>query len=64
MASSFKLGYPVRPSARAIFIGALELGFKARQEDACIFVVLDFGLVCLFAEKAVDEFACGVGTPA
>ena len=42
--------------ARAICIGALKLGFKMRQEDACLFVVLDLGLVCLFAEKAMDQF--------
>jgi hypothetical protein len=42
--------------APAIFIGALKLGFKVRQEDACLCVVLDLGLVCLFAEKAMDQF--------
>ena len=26
------------------------------QEDACLFVVLDFGLECLFAEEAMDKF--------
>jgi hypothetical protein len=26
------------------------------QEDACLFVVLDFGLVGLFTEKATDKF--------
>ena len=42
--------------ARAIFIGALNSGFETRQEDTCRFVVLDFGLVRLFAEKAMDKF--------
>ena len=54
---SFKLGYPVLGIARADFMGALKLGFKARQEDACLFVVLDLSLVCLFAEKAMDSSA-------
>lgn len=49
MALSFKHGYPVRALARAIFIGALNLSIKMGQEDACLFVVLDFGLVRLFA---------------
>jgi hypothetical protein len=42
--------------ARAICIGAFNLGIKMGQEDACLFVILDFGLVCLFAEKAMDKF--------
>jgi len=42
--------------ARAIFTGALKLGFKMRQEDACLLVVLDFDPVCLFAEEAMDKF--------
>ena len=42
--------------ARATFIGALKLGFEVRQEDACLFVVLDFGLICLFAEEAMYKF--------
>ena len=50
--------------AWAIFIGALKLCFKLRQEDACLFVVLNLGLVCLFAEEAMDQFKrhCGVNT--
>jgi hypothetical protein len=42
--------------ARAICIEAFKLGIKMGQKDACFFVVLDFGLVCLFAEKAMDKF--------
>jgi len=42
--------------ARAIFIRAFKWGIKMGQKDACLFVVLDFGLVCLFAEKAMDKF--------
>jgi hypothetical protein len=53
---SFKPGYAVLGIARAAFMGALKLGFKARQEDACFSVVLDLGLVCPFAEKAMDQF--------
>jgi len=49
---SFKLR-----TARTTFIGALKLGFKVRQEDACLLVVLDFGLICLLAEEAMDHFS-------
>ena len=42
--------------AQAIFIGALKLGIKMRQEDACLSVVLDISRVCPFAEKAMDKF--------
>ena len=55
MASSFKPRLSGPRAARATFIGALKLGFKVRQEDACLFVVLDFGLVRLFAEEAMDQ---------